>query len=140
MRKVRWKMLKIPVRVFKQMVKQGQAAVPVEACGILAGRAGAVEKCFEMTNADNSAEHFTMVPEEQFAVAKDMRRAGLEMCAVYHTHPATPARPSEEDIKLAVMPGAVYVILSLASDEPVAKAFSIEDGVVTTLEIEIVEG
>ena len=132
-------MLKIPSRIFKQMVIQGQSAMPIEACGILAGKSGIVEKCFEMTNADNSAEHFTMVPEEQFAVVKDMRSCGIEMCAVYHTHPATPARPSQEDIKLAVMPGAVYVILSLASDEPVAKAFAIEDGVVTKLDLEIVE-
>ena len=81
-----------------------------------------------------------MVPEEQFAVAKDMRNAGLEMAAVYHTHPATPARPSQEDIKLAVMPGAVYVILSLADpDEPVAKAFAIEDGVVNNLDLEVVK-
>jgi proteasome lid subunit RPN8/RPN11 len=133
-------MLKIPERIFKQMVLQGRAVAPVEACGILAGRNGIVVKCFEMTNADNSAEHFTMVPEEQFAVAKDMRAAGLEMAAVYHTHPATPARPSQEDIKLAVMPGAVYVILSLAvPDEPVAKAFAIEDGVVNKLDLEIVK-
>ena len=132
-------MLKIPVRIFKEMVLQGQSAAPVEACGILAGRDGVVSKCFEMTNADNSAEHFTMVPEEQFAVVKDMRAQGIEMCAVYHTHPATQARPSQEDIKLAVMPGAVYVILSLAADQPVAKAFSIEDGVVTNLDLEIVE-
>ena len=132
-------MLKIPTRIFKEMVLQGQGATPVEACGILAGNDGVVTRCFEMTNADNSPEHFTMVPEEQFAVAKDMRAEGIEMCAVYHTHPATPARPSAEDIKLAVMPGAVYVILSLAADEPVAKAFSIEDGVVTNLDLEIVE-
>ena len=133
-------MLKIPERIFKQMVIQGRAVAPVEACGVLASRDGVVVKCFEMTNADNSAEHFTMVPEEQFAVAKDMRAAGLEMAAVYHTHPATPARPSQEDIKLAVMPGAVYVILSLADpDEPVAKAFAIEDGVVNNLELEIVK-
>jgi proteasome lid subunit RPN8/RPN11 len=134
------KMLKIPERIFKQMVLQGRAVAPVEACGILAGRDGIVVKCFEMTNADNSAEHFTMVPEEQFAVAKDMRAAGLEMAAVYHTHPATPARPSQEDIKLAVMPGAVYVILSLVDpDEPIAKAFAIEDGVVNNLDLEIVK-
>lgn len=133
-------MIKIPERIFKQMVLQGQAAVPVEACGVLASRDGIVVKCFEMTNADNSPEHFTMVPEEQFAVAKDMRNAGLEMAAVYHTHPATPARPSQEDIKLAVMPGAVYVILSLADpDGPVAKAFAIEDGVVNKLDLEVVK-
>ena len=120
------------------MVAQAEKTAPVEACGILAGRDGLTEKLYEMTNADNSSEHFTMVPEEQFAVAKNMRAEGLEMLAVYHSHPATPARPSQEDIKLAVMPGATYVILSLAQEKPCAKAFKIEQGDVTEIPLTII--
>jgi len=120
------------------MVTQAEKAVPAEACGYLAGRNGVTEKLYEMTNADNSPRHFTMVPEEQFAATKNMRAEELQMLAVYHSHPVTPARPSQEDIKLAVMPGATYVIVSLAQEKPCAKAFKIEQGAVTEVPVTII--
>ncbi len=133
--------LKIPEKILDQIITQARAAAPVEACGILAGAGDIVEKLYEMTNADNSPEHFTLVPEEHFKVVKDMRTWSGSMLAVYHSHPATPARPSEEDIKLAFMPGATYVILSLAvADNPDVKAFNIEEGIVTSVPVEVVKG
>jgi proteasome lid subunit RPN8/RPN11 len=133
--------LEIPAFVFWQMVDQAKAEAPVEACGILAGKGNRVSRLYEMTNVDNSSEHFMMNPAEQFAVVKQMRSAETEMLAIYHSHPATPARPSEEDIRLALTPGATYVILSLEKpDEPYAKAFLIDDGVVSERELRIVRG
>ncbi|PIU47526.1 MAG: hypothetical protein COS94_06795, partial [Candidatus Hydrogenedentes bacterium CG07_land_8_20_14_0_80_42_17] len=57
---------------------------------------------------------------------------------VYHSHPATPARPSQEDIKLAFDPSISYVIISLAEKDPVAKSFLIKDGKVDIEPIEII--
>ncbi len=74
------------------MLKQAEAEAPIEACGILAGSDSKVEKLYKMTNADKSSDHFMMEPAEQFKVVKDMRSAGLKMLAIYHSHPATPAR------------------------------------------------
>ena len=140
--------LQMPQAIFDRMLAQAKQAVPLEACGILAGRlpsgdegGGCVEKFYEMTNADKSAVHFTMVPEEQFKVARDIRACGLEMMAVYHSHPATPARFSQEDMRLAVTPGVMYMILSLAeASAPVLKAFSVEDGAANEVQIKIVKG
>ena len=120
------------------MVTQAEKAVPAEACGYLAGRNGLTEKLYEMTNADNSPTHFTMVPEEQFAATKEMRAEDIQMLAVYHSHPTSPASPSREDIKLAAMPGATYVILSLEQEKPYAKAFKIEQSIVTEIPLTIV--
>lgn len=132
---------KIPRKILDQMIVQARAAVPVEACGILAGAGETVEKLYEMTNADNSPVHFTMVPQEQFKVSKDMRTWSGKMLAIYHSHPTTPARLSEEDIKLAFMPGVTYVILSLAiPDSPDIKAFNVEDGTVISVPVEVVKG
>ncbi len=130
--------LKIPNNIFEQMVAQAEKTAPVEACGILAGRNGLTEKLYEMTNADNSPTHFTMIPEEQFAATKELRREDIETLAVYHSHPTSQAKPSQEDIKLAVMPRATYVILSLAQEKPYAKAFKIEQGAVTEVPVTIV--
>lgn len=132
-------MLKIPEQIAESIIAQGLATPEIEVCGILAGKDGAVEEIYPMTNADNSIEHFTMRPEEQFAVIKDIRRNGLQMLAIYHTHPETPARPSEEDIRLAFTGDVLYIITSLAErDAPVTKGFLIEDGRAREVELEIV--
>ena len=130
-------MIRIPRNIFEEVLVQARAEAPLEACGIFAGQDGCVQASHPMTNVDASAEHFSLKPEEQFAVAKAIRAAGHRMLAVYHSHPATPARPSEEDIRLAVAPGVLQVIVSLASAEPEIKAFSIEDGQATNVPINL---
>ncbi|MFA6424762.1 MAG: M67 family metallopeptidase [Phycisphaerae bacterium] len=129
----------IPKEIFKQMLEQAAAEAPIEACGILAGKAGEIKKFYKMINADNSSEHFTMEPQEQFKVIKDIRLAGLEMLAIYHSHPNSPARPSEEDMRMALTPDVVYIILSIMSIEiPVIKGFRITDRNASDVAVEIV--
>ena len=132
--------LQIPNRIYHEILEQARAEAPVEACGILAGREGTAEKLYKMTNAENRTDYFMMAPEQQFEVIKDIRANSLEMLAIYHSHPETPARPSDEDIKMALTPNVVYVILSLAGDNgPVIKGFEIEDGMATEVALEITE-
>lgn len=130
--------LEIPAYVFEQMLEQAKAQAPIEVCGILAGNDSKVEKLYKMTNADNSSNHFMMEPKEQFAVVKDIRSAGLEMLAIYHSHPETPARPSAEDIRLALTPDVIYVIVSLqGANAPAVKGFLLEDGNVAKVSVKI---
>jgi proteasome lid subunit RPN8/RPN11 len=80
-----------------------------------------------------------MDPKEQFAVVKDLRAKGLAMLGIYHSHPETPARPSEEDIKLALTPDVSYLIISLVDmDNPVVKSFKISSGNVQIEPIEVI--
>ena len=132
--------LEIPTNIFEQMVAQAKALAPIEACGILAGKDNKAEKLFEMTNADNRSDHFMMEPKEQFTVVKDIRSADLEMLAIYHSHPETPARPSAEDIRLALTPDVIYVIVSLqdANDANV-KGFCIENSTVTEVPVKVLK-
>jgi proteasome lid subunit RPN8/RPN11 len=139
--------LEIPNQIFQQMVAQAKALAPAEACGILAGSDGKVEKLYKMTNTDNSRTHFMMEPKEQFATVKDIRSAGLEMLAIYHSHPETPARPSAEDIKLALTPNVIYVIVSLQSERTpkentsgsAVRGFHISGTNVTEVPVEILD-
>src|SRR3990167_8506137 len=102
---------------------------PNEACGILAGSCGKVERVYEMTNAEASPETFLMDTKEQLKVVKDMRSLGLEMVAIYHSHVASPARPSSRDIELALYPDAEYLIISLSDrKKPVVRSFKITEG------------
>ena len=132
-------MLAIPKSIYEAVLAHGRAGFPQETCGILGGNAGLVSEFYPMTNTDQSREHFMMEPKEQFAVAKDLRAKGKAIVAIYHTHPDTPARPSEEDIRLAKTPGVSTAILSLAGPEPVLKSFRIFDGVSELEPVEIRE-
>ena len=134
------KKLEIPTTIFQQMVTQAKALAPIEDCGILAGRDGKVEKFYNMTNTDNSSTHYMMDPTDQFAAVKDIRSAGLEMLAIYHSHPETPARPSAVDIRLALTPNVIYVIVSLQNNNgSVVKGFNIAGTDVTEVPIKILE-
>jgi proteasome lid subunit RPN8/RPN11 len=131
-------MLLIPRRIYALMIEYAREDYPVEACGILGGNGQCVVEIHRMTNTDGSHEHFMMEPREQFAVAKDLRARGLEILAVYHSHPLTPARPSVEDIRLALMPLISHVIISLAIfSQPDVRSFRIADGQVSPEELRI---
>jgi proteasome lid subunit RPN8/RPN11 len=132
--------LEIPKSIFEDMLEQARAEAPIECCGILAGNGTRAEKLYKMTNAENRHDHYMISPEQQFAAVKDMRANALDMLAIYHSHPETPARPSAEDIKLALTPNVVYVILSLHGNKgPVVKGFEIEDDTVTEAAVTITE-
>jgi proteasome lid subunit RPN8/RPN11 len=105
-------------------------AAPLEACGLLAGRDGHASWFRRLRNADESAEHYRMAPEEQFAAVRALRAEGLRLLAIWHSHPATPARMSAEDLRLAFTPDVIYVIVSLADPSgPRVKGFRVTDGV-----------
>jgi proteasome lid subunit RPN8/RPN11 len=66
---------------------------------------------------------------------KEIRQQGLEMSAIYHSHPYSNAHPSPKDMSLAFYPDSVYVIVSLIHKEPLIKAFEIKDAIVREVEI-----
>lgn len=123
--------MKISKKIINKIYDHGRKEAPIEACGYLAGINNEVVNYYPMHNIDQSNEHFTFDPQEQFDVMKKVRTEQLEVLAVYHTHPESPARPSAEDIRLAFDPGIVYVILSLLEDKKNIKAYKIIKGQVT---------
>jgi len=131
--------MRIKKEIIDNIVAHAKSGVPIEMCGYLASQDGVVTKHYELKNVDNSEDHFTFDPKEQFDTIKDARNNGLEVCAVYHSHPVTPARPSAEDIKLAYDPNISYVIVSLANGGSDVKSFKIKDKQVSPEDLEIVE-
>lgn len=134
-------MITIPGSIINKMIEHSKTEFPHEACGILAGNDNKVSAIYKMTNTDKSAESFFMDPKEQFSVIKNMRKNNLDMLAIYHSHPSTPARPSTRDIEMALYPQTSYIIVSLEKrNEPILKAFKIKDSKVEEEKIEIDEG
>lgn len=130
-------MIRITQQIYENIIEHAQSELPNEACGLLVGTENEVKKQFPLTNVDHSPEHFSFDPAEQFSVLRAARAEGFSIQANYHSHPETPSRPSDEDIRLAYDPNILYLIVSLATDIPILKAFRIVDGVSTEVSIEI---
>lgn len=128
--------LTIPAAIRDEMIAHCLETFPNEACGILAGRDGEVSKLYRITNVEHSPVSYEMDSREQFNAHRDMRDRSLSLIAIYHSHPSTDAYPSAKDVHRALWDGQplfeniVYVIVSLASGDPVVRAFDVGgDGV-----------
>lgn len=115
---------------FALIVEHAKKMLPNEDCGLLGGKIDGekkiVEKIYFLTNTDASPEHFSMDAKEQFAAVKNMREKNLKLLGNFHSHPATPARPSDEDKRLVFDTSLSYLILSLAESTPTLKSFNFD--------------
>lgn len=130
--------MKILKNVVEELIAQARQDLPNESCGYLLGTNGVITLNYAMTNGDNRPEHFSFIPQEQFDAVRYARKNSLTVLANWHSHPSSPSRPSQEDIKLAYDSSIAYLILSLASESPVLNAFKINNGNVEKIELEII--
>ena len=121
----------IPDDVRAQLVAHAEREAPNEACGLILLRDGRAERYERGRNTAASPYRFELEfddPEIWFA-----EDDGYEL-AVFHSHPASPARPSRTDVEnIGLWERKPYVILSLRTGE--LAAFQIEDGQITELAI-----
>ena len=137
------RVIKLPKTEYLRIVEGAKDAYPNEGCGLIAGtddeNVRLISKVYVLQNTDRSPEHFSLDPHEQLVAVKNMRENGWRPLGNWHSHPATPSRPSEEDKRLAFDKNLSYMILSLAEEEPVLNAFHIENGESQKELIEIIE-
>lgn len=112
---------------------------PLEACGLLAGKNDSVEKVFLITNQAQSPVRFRMDPTEQLNALDWIDSNGLELLAIFHSHPAGPETVSVTDIEEAAYP-VVNIIWSRSNGSWQARGFWIEDGHITEVELRITKG
>ena len=128
--------------LYDEMAAYTKEHLPEEACGLIAGEetdgGRLVKKIYYLTNTDHAEDHFSMDPKEQLAAVKDMRAEGLKPLGNWHSHPESPSRPSDEDIRLSFDPHASYMILSLMAQNPVLNSFHVESGTVTKEDLRII--
>jgi proteasome lid subunit RPN8/RPN11 len=131
--------IEIPASVRDEMVAHAETGLPNEACGLLAGADGRIERFYPMRNADESARTYRLDPKEQLRVFEEIEANGWELRAIFHSHTHTEAVPSPTDQRQAFYPDAFYLLVSLADRAfPVLRGFTIRDGEVTEREVRIV--
>ena len=122
----------------EEMIRHAQREYPNEACGLLAGKDSRAEKVYQMTNAEHSPVTYRLDPEEQFRAFMEIKEAGWELLAIYHSHSHSSAYPSATDLELAFYPDCLYLIISLADRaRPVIRAFRIIEGTIEDERVEI---
>ena len=139
--------MKIPHNIIEELIAQAQKDAPNESCGYLLGTItpstgggqgeALVTENYWMENIDHSSEHFSFAPKDQFAALRYAREHGLKILANWHSHPASPSRPSQEDLRLANDPTIRYAILSLLDGEPKLNSFKILNGEVVDKEVHL---
>lgn len=123
------KLLQIPRQLWQAMVRHCREEWPREACGIMTGKGGVVCRAFAMRNAhEQPTTRYQIDMVDQQVAMHDVLAGREELVAIYHSHPTTPAYPSQTDVSMAYYPEAFYVIVSLAGNEPDVQTFRIERG------------
>jgi proteasome lid subunit RPN8/RPN11 len=121
----------IPSAVRDEIVAHARAGLPNEACGILAGIEGRVERFFPAQPDEPSPFYYRIESRDQIRIMNAIDDAGLDLLAIYHSHTSSPAYPSRTDAEQAFWPDAVYVIVSLASADADMRGYRIHDMSIT---------
>ncbi len=112
----------------QQMCDHAGACLPEEACGLVGGVAGKARMVIAVTNQLHSPVRFRMDALEQLRAFQTFENAGLELIAIFHSHPNGPPAPSPTDIAEFNYPGVLALILSPERGGWVVRAFEMEAG------------
>jgi len=121
----------IPAAVRDEIIAHARAGLPNEACGILAGRDGRVERFFPAESDEPSPYYYRIEARDQIRIMNAIDDAGLDLVGIYHSHTSSPAYPSRTDAEQAFWPDAVYVIVSLAVPEADVRGYRLHDMAIT---------
>jgi proteasome lid subunit RPN8/RPN11 len=121
---------------WEEMRRQVEAESSIEACGLLAGTQTVVQAVIPMCNSLASPVRYRLDPLEQLAAFERIEKEGLELIAIYHSHPNGPPHPSPTDIAEAFYE-VVYMIWSRLNGGWQANAFWIADGSFREISLEL---
>lgn len=111
--------------------------LPLEACGLMAGKNDRVEKILFVENQAKSPVRFVMNPYDQLKAFDWIDANGLDLLGIFHSHPAGPETASPTDIAEAAYE-VVHVICSRNNDHWKLRGFWIENGNATEVTLQII--
>ncbi|HXG10464.1 MAG TPA: M67 family metallopeptidase [Gemmataceae bacterium] len=138
--------LQIPRRLYEGVLEQARAEFPNECCGLLAGRLdqgppplGRAVRRYPLVNAaDCPARRYYADEKSLVNAVRDLRERGLDVLAIYHSHPTSDPVPSRTDLEQNYWPGVVSLIISLKADVPCVRGWWLADNTYHAAEWEVV--
>jgi proteasome lid subunit RPN8/RPN11 len=132
--------VELSATIVQALVDHARAEYPNEMCGVIVGdrpaAAGGVPLRWEATrNQAASPLRYEIHPDDLLRLTIETENSGEEFWAIAHSHTHSPARPSLTDVGLAFYPDAIYLLVSLAEDEPALAAWRIVDGEIHQVEL-----
>ncbi len=116
----------LPPEIAAQIIAHARAGYPEEVCGLVAGAAGRATIIYPGRNISPTPRVSYKLDHDTLTRMIDIEDAGLELLAIYHSHPNGPEIPSHVDVEQAYYPESIYLICSLANpDQPVLRGFRI---------------
>ncbi len=120
------------------MIAHVDAQLPLEACGLLAGKGSSVESVLVVENQAQSPVRFVMDPIGQLQAFEWIESNGLDLLAIFHSHPTGPETVSPTDIEDSAY-AVVNVILARVDGGWRARGFWIEDNGFEEVSLEILQ-
>lgn len=117
----------VPAEVYRKMLAQAEAERPNECCGLLSGvleeGIGRVVTIHPLVNALASPVEYRSDDRSMFLAVRDLTSKGLDVLAVYHSHPTSPPLPSKKDLASNYSEDVVNLIVSLLTQPPVVRGW-----------------
>jgi proteasome lid subunit RPN8/RPN11 len=124
--------LVISAQDWERMRCDAAQRAPLEACGLLAGRIEdnryVALEVIPTANQLQSPVRFRIEPHQLLAAFDLIEGRGLELLAIYHSHPNGPDHPSETDVAEAYYPDTIALIWSARGGVWSGKAFLLQSG------------
>ena len=118
--------MRISAEHWGELVAHAREEAPNECCGYLRATDGVVEHVVRSENLRSSPYGYELDARSLLA-ANRLDDDGYQV-GIYHSHPRSGPEPSQTDINLAHYPHWIYLIVSLAGQEPLVRAWRIADG------------
>lgn len=126
-----------------RVVAHARRDAPNECCGLVAVRDGRAVSVHEAVNTAASPFRFEVDGMALHRELTTIEDRGDALGAIYHSHTRSQPYPSQTDVNFSAgWPGVEWLIVGLASGgEPDVRSFRIDDdGVITELDVEVVDG
>ncbi len=125
--------LTLPRELVDEMVAHARDDLPNECCGVIARAQDGALTLYRTTNGAASPYRFDIPAQELLHLFRSIEDGGGDFLVIYHSHVASPARPSPTDLRMAVLhrgpnPWPYWVLVSLQHDAPSVRAWRIDDG------------
>jgi len=125
--------------VLDDVQDHARADAPRECCGLLVGTAERIVDSVRAANLHEGTTRFLIDPRDHVRAIRDSRARQLDVVGFYHSHPRSPAYPSQTDVAESGYAGALHLIVGVGTQGPERRLFRIDGTEVTEVAFSLID-